>query len=101
MTSSAGLGRGSRGAGAAPPGAGSATVEVQALPGEEIPSLNGLRALSIGAVLLDHMGDPRTRKWLDLGVGDYGRLGVIVFFIISGFLITSLLMVEHGRRGYV
>jgi peptidoglycan/LPS O-acetylase OafA/YrhL len=68
---------------------------------QHLRSLDGLRAISIALVLLDHMGRPWDRGPLDLGIGDYGTLGVVVFFVISGFLITSLLMTEHARKGRV
>ena len=55
-----------------------------------IPSLDGLRAISIVLVIAGH--------WLHvLGVGNagnLGNLGVRVFFVISGFLITGLLLKE-------
>jgi peptidoglycan/LPS O-acetylase OafA/YrhL len=53
--------------------------------------LDGLRALAVAAVLLYH---------LDLAWIPGGFLGVDVFFAISGYLITSLLLVElvaHDR----
>jgi peptidoglycan/LPS O-acetylase OafA/YrhL len=53
-----------------------------------IGSLDGLRALSIVAVLLYHGG---------VGWADGGFLGVEVFFVLSGFLITSLLIGEWTR----
>ena len=68
---------------------------------KHLRSLDGLRAVSIVLVLLDHMGRPWDRGPLDLGVGNYGQLGVVVFFVISGFLITSLLLSEHARTGRV
>jgi peptidoglycan/LPS O-acetylase OafA/YrhL len=68
---------------------------------EQFRSLDGLRAVSITLVLLDHLGIPWRGKRLDLGVGDYGHLGVVIFFVISGFLITSLLMTERSRKGRV
>ena len=69
--------------------------------GEHFRSLDGLRAFSITLVLLDHLGQPGSRRPLDLGVGDYGHLGVVIFFVISGFLITSLLMAERRDKGRV
>ena len=56
------------------------------------PSLDGLRALSVGIVLLYHAGF----SWMHGGF-----FGVEVFFVVSGFLITSLLIEEHDRRGSV
>ncbi len=71
--------------------------------GGRIPSLDGIRAISIAMVLLGHLqstdGFPALtiNRWL----GDLAHLGVIVFFILSGFLITSLLMQERARTGSV
>ncbi len=55
------------------------------------PALDGVRAVSIALVLVFHLGAP----WL---AGGY--LGVSVFFTLSGFLITSLLLHEreHTNR---
>jgi peptidoglycan/LPS O-acetylase OafA/YrhL len=38
---------------------------------------------------------------VDLGVGDYAHLGVVVFFVISGYLITGLLLSEHAKLGQI
>lgn len=38
---------------------------------------------------------------LNLGIGDYAHLGVVVFFVISGFLITRLMISENAKRGRV
>ncbi|CAM0998420.1 Acyltransferase [Rhodanobacter sp. Root179] len=54
------------------------------------PALDGVRALSILAVVSFHCGAP----W-----GRGGYLGVDVFFVLSGYLITSLLMAEHRNGG--
>ena len=54
------------------------------------PGLDGLRALSVGAVLLYHSG---------YGWAQGGFLGVEVFFVISGYLITSLLLAEWRISG--
>jgi len=56
------------------------------------PSLDGLRALSVGVVLLYHAGF----SWMNGGF-----FGVEVFFVVSGFLITSLLLDESDRTGHV
>jgi peptidoglycan/LPS O-acetylase OafA/YrhL len=63
-----------------------------------IPSLDGLRAASIVLVLLGHLAG--TRNFLTLSslalFGDLGNLGVSVFFVISGYLITTLLLNEQA-----
>ncbi|MHB1855711.1 MAG: acyltransferase family protein, partial [Acidimicrobiales bacterium] len=57
-----------------------------------IPGLDGLRALAVCAVLAFHFGVP--------GVGG-GMLGVDIFFALSGFLITTLLLAERAETGGV
>ncbi|MGB7818389.1 MAG: acyltransferase family protein, partial [Ornithinibacter sp.] len=57
-----------------------------------LPGLDGLRALAIVAVLALHL-DP---SWLPGGF-----LGVDVFFVVSGFLITTLLLRERAATGSV
>ncbi len=54
-----------------------------------LPALDGLRGLAILLVLLCHLGVPL--------MGGAGAAGVTVFFVLSGFLITSLL-VRGWRR---
>src|SRR3989441_12466628 len=54
------------------------------------PALDGIRAISILAVMLYHSG-------LIHG----GFLGVDVFFTLSGFLITTLLIEEHAAAGRI
>ncbi len=56
------------------------------------PDIEGMRAVAIVAVLLCHAGIP-------FAAGGY--VGVDVFFVISGFLITRLLLNELGRRGSI
>ena len=64
----------------------------------EIPSLDGLRAVSIVLVLLAHAGV--TTSWSVLHPWVYyGQDGVRVFFVISGYLITTLLLAELDRSG--
>jgi peptidoglycan/LPS O-acetylase OafA/YrhL len=70
-----------------------------------IPSLDGLRAISIGLVLVDHLRGsrdfPMIDAWLPFGGGSLGNLGVRAFFVISGFLITSLLLEERRKTGRI
>jgi peptidoglycan/LPS O-acetylase OafA/YrhL len=56
------------------------------------PELNGLRGVAILAVMIFHSGAPFLKG---------GFLGVEVFFVLSGFLITSLLVLEYDRHGSV
>lgn len=55
-----------------------------------LSGLDGLRALAVAAVVLFH---------LDYSISSGGFLGVDVFFVISGFLITNLLCTEILRTG--
>ncbi|MFM7762794.1 MAG: acyltransferase family protein [Acidimicrobiaceae bacterium] len=57
-----------------------------------IPSLDGIRALSVLAVIVYHAN----KLWLPGGF-----LGVEVFFVISGYLITLLLLAESEKNGTV
>jgi len=70
-----------------------------------IPSLDGLRALSIGLVLLEHLSGtthfPLSLANVRQYMGDVGSFGVRIFFIISGFLITSLLIEERKKTGRI
>ncbi len=68
---------------------------------DHLPSLDGLRAISITLVLVGHMSGTRGGPRVDLGIGDYSHLGVVVFFVISGFLITRLMMRERAKNGQV
>ncbi|WP_104082542.1 acyltransferase family protein [Cryobacterium sp. Y11] len=53
--------------------------------------IEGLRALAVIVVIFDHL----------LGWPSGGFIGVDIFFVISGFLITSLLLKEHARTGRI
>lgn len=68
---------------------------------DHLPSLDGLRAISITLVLLGHLMRTRGFLRINLGVGDYAHLGVVVFFVISGFLITRLMVLEQIKNDHV
>jgi len=57
-----------------------------------LPGLDGIRTIAVGAVVAYHLQVP---------FFDGGLLGVSVFFTLSGFLITSLLIQEFERSGSV
>src|SRR5262249_3337677 len=59
---------------------------------ETIPSLNGLRAISVLLVVVSHAG---------FGNIVPGGLGVTIFFFLSGYLITTLMLAEHERTGRI
>ncbi|MCU1453299.1 MAG: acyltransferase 3 [Acidimicrobiales bacterium] len=61
-------------------------------PTLRIPALDGIRAVAVVGVLLYHGGI----SWMS-----GGYLGVDVFFVLSGFLVTLLLVGEHDRSGRV
>ncbi len=61
------------------------------MSGGQRSDIQGLRALAVIVVVLNHLG----------GVPSGGFIGVDVFFVISGFLITSLLLREHARTGSI
>ncbi|MBB5896534.1 peptidoglycan/LPS O-acetylase OafA/YrhL [Kutzneria kofuensis] len=60
-------------------------------------SLNGLRCLSILAVIWHHCGGDVA----GIPVPRTGYLGVSLFFVISGFLITTLLLRERDQHGQI
>lgn len=66
-----------------------------------MPSLDGLRAIAIALVVIGHLSATHGFPTVNLGIGDYAHLGVVVFFVISGFLITSLLLSEYEANGSV
>ena len=66
---------------------------------ERIPSLDGARAISISLVIASHAMWKGAAPHI-LGF-DYGNLGVRIFFVISGFIITRLLIQERERIGRI
>ena len=57
-----------------------------------IRGFDGLRAIAVSTVLVAHAG---------YGYLFPGGFGVTIFFAISGYLITSLLLVEYGKTGTI
>src|SRR5215204_4069012 len=69
-------------------------------PVRTIPSLDGLRGISIGLVMLAHLkGTTGVPSLLSTPLLDHGTLGVRIFFVISGFLITRLIVQEIEQTG--
>lgn len=68
---------------------------------ERLPSLDGLRAVSISLVLLGHLNGTHGFPHIPFATAEYAHVGVLVFFVISGFLITRLLTGEFAKRGSV
>lgn len=73
------------------PAASSLPAElVRGLGQKHIPGLDGLRAIAVSLVILYHAGLPLP-----------GGTGVLLFFVLSGFLITWLLLQEADKTGTV
>ncbi len=66
--------------------------DAPAVRGRHLPGLDGLRGIAIGTVVFYHL-----RAYLLTG----GFLGVDLFFVLSGFLITSLLIEERDANGSI
>ena len=56
------------------------------------PALDGVRGLAILLVMAAHFG---------VGLPQGGRVGVTMFFALSGYLITALLLNEHASSGRI
>jgi peptidoglycan/LPS O-acetylase OafA/YrhL len=80
-----------------PPGTNRATASTYAdyRARRHMPSLDGIRCLSILAVLWHH--SPHS----DFTPATRGFLGVDLFFVLSGFLITTLLLRERDANGSI
>ena len=59
-------------------------------PGGPIPGLDGIRAIAVLLVFFAHS---------ELESFVPGGLGVTIFFVLSGYLITTLMRIEHSRGG--
>jgi peptidoglycan/LPS O-acetylase OafA/YrhL len=67
-------------------------IRIQSLREQFRPDIEGMRAIAVGLVILFHAYH---------GPFTGGFVGVDVFFVISGFLITSLLLREQKRAGRI
>lgn len=66
------------------------------------PGLNGLRFIAAFLVIFHHIEQVRFKMglehhWMDMNVREMGELGVTLFFVLSGFLITFLLLREKEK----
>jgi peptidoglycan/LPS O-acetylase OafA/YrhL len=66
--------------------------------GGRVPSLDGLRAISVIFVIFDHLCISRSIPFHQTII-DFGNLGVRIFFVISGFIISRLLLEEKEKTG--
>ena len=71
---------------------------------KRIPSIDGFRAFSIALVIAGHIfnrigGRTHVNPWWRL-IGN-GGYGVFIFFVISGYLITTLLLREHEKSSSI
>ena len=64
-----------------------------------LPELDGLRGLAILAVVLYHCHPRLAGTWI-YGASLWGWAGVILFFVLSGFLITSILLTTRDKPHY-
>jgi peptidoglycan/LPS O-acetylase OafA/YrhL len=62
-----------------------------------IPTLDGLRAIAILLVIVSHTTDYRIHP----RIASTGFVGVLIFFALSGYLITSRLLGEYAREGRI
>ncbi len=77
------------------------------VPGGRLRELDGWRAISVLLVIVYHVGWYQHRDLvmphvhLAAAVSTCGPLGVKVFFVISGFVICRLLILEEEKHGFV
>ena len=72
------------------PDAGGPHLTLRGFDARHLPALDGVRAIAVIMVIVYHSG----ADWI-------GGTGVTVFFVLSGFLITWLLLKENRQRGRI
>jgi peptidoglycan/LPS O-acetylase OafA/YrhL len=65
------------------------------------PQLDGIRAFAIVLVLVGHRALHGGFGVWSVAVQQLAKLGVLFFFVLSGFLITTLMCAEEGRTGRI
>ena len=72
-----------------------------------IPGLDVLRGLAVASVVFfhgfasaDYVAEPSTAAWRFVKLAELGQLGVYLFFVLSGFLISSILLKQRERTHY-
>jgi peptidoglycan/LPS O-acetylase OafA/YrhL len=61
-------------------------------PADTLPALDGLRGLAVGVVLLSHLANAGLPVLPGLSLSGTGKSGVYLFFVLSAFLLTRLLV---------
>jgi len=64
---------------------------------ERVQWLDGWRAVAVATVIASHLA--LTYGWDSIGIP--GKLGVYIFFAISGYIVTKVLLIERGRVGKI
>ncbi len=90
------------------PVAGPSEADWKSRLGRHIPALDGLRGIAILMVLCFHFTKQIDRTWFSfhsavgalIGVSAAGWIGVDLFFVLSGFLITGILVDTRSSENY-
>jgi peptidoglycan/LPS O-acetylase OafA/YrhL len=81
------------------------SASLSSIPRGHLPVLDGIRGLAVMMVLVFHfVGSMLATNWVEraiVGVTKQGLLGVDLFFVLSGFLITGLLYEAHDKPHYL
>ena len=81
------------------------SIQAERTQAGHIPSLDGIRGLAVFMVLILHfdpqVGGPAALSRAVSAVAHLGQLGVDIFFVLSGFLITGILLRTKREKGYL